>query len=91
MPWEVVFSNASPYAIALVLIWLIVKLLKFVERLLERLDSFRETLDHSIAALQLSAEAQRELVRREEQAIEVQRDLCLRIARLEEQVRAQNR
>jgi hypothetical protein len=86
MPWDVAFTNASPYVIALVLIWLIAQMFKFIERLLERLDDFRETIDYSITALQVAAETQRDLARREEQSIDVQRELCNRISHMEERL-----
>jgi len=64
MPWDTVFENASPYAIVLVLIWLIWELLKFLERLISRLDNFSQTIDKCITALQVSAEAKRSLCAR---------------------------
>ncbi len=55
-------------------------------RRLARLAAFRETIDYSITALQVAAETQRDLARREEQSIDVQRELCNRISHMEERL-----
>lgn len=76
MPWEAVLANASPYAILVVLLWLLYEQFKFIVKQAGQLTDMERSLETAISTLKDAAKAQEATSR----ALEV---LCSKIAALE--------